>query len=124
MNIQDTNFVQEIYIKFVTKRISESEGNLCIGDVKQSIYRFRQPNQDPRKYKTLHTRRMAVNETSTTKNSVVVMKFISTNLIFKSNMGERSRKSTTLQDRYKVSGYYPRSEISGPEHCAQQTKKK
>ncbi len=38
---QDTNFVQESIIKFVTKD-SESEGNLfMVGDVKQSIYRFR-----------------------------------------------------------------------------------
>ncbi|MGG3653409.1 helicase-exonuclease AddAB subunit AddA [Bacillus pseudomycoides] len=38
---QDTNFVQESIIKFVTKD-SEQEGNLfMVGDVKQSIYRFR-----------------------------------------------------------------------------------
>ncbi|AWC30782.1 helicase-exonuclease AddAB subunit AddA [Bacillus cytotoxicus] len=38
---QDTNFVQESIIKLVTKD-SEQEGNLfMVGDVKQSIYRFR-----------------------------------------------------------------------------------
>ncbi|MDM5153791.1 helicase-exonuclease AddAB subunit AddA [Bacillus sp. DX1.1] len=38
---QDTNFVQESIIKLVTKD-SEREGNLfMVGDVKQSVYRFR-----------------------------------------------------------------------------------
>ena len=38
---QDTNMVQETLIKLVT-RDSEEQGNLfMVGDVKQSIYRFR-----------------------------------------------------------------------------------
>ena len=77
MNIKIRTSVQESIIKFVTKD-SESEGNLfMVGDVKQSIYRFRlaEPGLFLGKYKRFTQEGLGGGmKIDLAKTSVVVMK--------------------------------------------------
>ena len=97
---QDTNFVQESIIKFVTKD-SESEGNLfMVGDVKQSIYRFRlaEPGLFLGKYKRFTQEglgggmKIDLAKNFRSRHEVLA----GTNFIFKQIMGEEVGKSITM----------------------------
>ncbi len=51
---QDSNLVQEVMLKMISRNSSETPNIFMVGDVKQSIYRFRQANPELflEKYKT------------------------------------------------------------------------
>jgi DNA helicase/exodeoxyribonuclease V, subunit A (EC 3.1.11.5) len=89
---QDTNMVQEAILKLVTKE-REEEGNMfMVGDVKQSIYRFRlaEPFLFLSKYKRFNTTgddsglRIDLNKNFRSRPEVLD----ATNFIFKQIMGE------------------------------------
>ncbi|QJX61310.1 helicase-exonuclease AddAB subunit AddA [Niallia circulans] len=87
---QDVNLVQESILKLVTKD-SESEGNLfMVGDVKQSIYRFRlaEPNLFLAKYLRFQEREDAGYKIDLAKNFRSRKEVLEgTNFLFKQIMG-------------------------------------
>ena len=87
---QDVNLVQESILKLVTKNI-ESEGNLfMVGDVKQSIYRFRlaEPNLFLAKYLRFQEREDAGFKIDLAKNFRSRKEVLEgTNFLFKQIMG-------------------------------------
>ncbi len=89
---QDTNMVQEAILKLVTKESEESGNMFMVGDVKQSIYRFRlaEPFLFLSKYKRFDTEgresglRIDLNKNFRSRPEVLD----ATNFIFKQIMGE------------------------------------
>lgn len=89
---QDTNMVQEAILKLVTKDSEESGNMFMVGDVKQSIYRFRlaEPFLFLSKYKRFDTEgresglRIDLNKNFRSRPEVLD----ATNFIFKQIMGE------------------------------------
>ncbi|NLP50005.1 helicase-exonuclease AddAB subunit AddA [Bacillus sp. RO1] len=89
---QDTNMVQEAILKLVTKESEEAGNMFMVGDVKQSIYRFRlaEPFLFLSKYKRFDTEgresglRIDLNKNFRSRPEVLD----ATNFIFKQIMGE------------------------------------
>ncbi|MEH7449089.1 helicase-exonuclease AddAB subunit AddA [Bacillus toyonensis] len=124
---QDTNFVQESIIKFVTKD-SESEGNLfMVGDVKQSIYRFRlaEPGLFLGKYKRFTQEgsgggmKIDLAKNFRSRHEVLA----GTNFIFKQIMGEEVGEIDYDADaELKLGASYPIGEdVAAELLCIQQT---
>ena len=124
---QDTNFVQESIIKFVTKD-SESEGNLfMVGDVKQSIYRFRlaEPGLFLGKYKRFTQEglgggmKIDLAKNFRSRHEVLA----GTNFIFKQIMGEEVGEIDYDADaELKLGASYPEGEdVAAELLCIQQT---
>lgn len=112
---QDTNMVQEAILQLVTKD-SEQEGNLfMVGDVKQSIYRFRLA--EPNLFLTKYNRFLSAGEGSGLRIDLA-RNFRSrkevldgTNYIFKQIMGEKVGEIEYDEDAELVNGApYPTDE--------------
>lgn len=112
---QDTNMVQEAILKLVTKE-SEDTGNMfMVGDVKQSIYRFRlaEPFLFLSKYKRFDTQgrasglRIDLNKNFRSRPEVLD----ATNFIFKQIMGETVGEIDYDDDAELKFGaaYYPKA---------------
>lgn len=111
---QDTNLVQEMILKLVTKS-SEANGNLfMVGDVKQSIYRFRlaEPFLFLSKYKKFATNNHSGLKIDLSKNFRSRAEILdSTNFLFKQLMGETVGEIIYDQDaELKLGAAYPPSE--------------
>lgn len=109
---QDTNLVQESILKFVTKD-DEASGNLfMVGDVKQSIYRFRlaEPFLFLSKYKRFtkdaNNTGMKIDLSKNFRSRAEVLD--ATNFIFKQIMGERVGEIVYDEDaELKLGASYP-----------------
>ncbi|PAD68546.1 helicase-exonuclease AddAB subunit AddA, partial [Bacillus sp. 7586-K] len=109
---QDTNLVQESILKFVTKD-EEASGNLfMVGDVKQSIYRFRlaEPFLFLSKYKRFtkdaNNTGMRIDLSKNFRSRAEVLD--ATNFIFKQIMGERVGEIVYDEDaELKLGASYP-----------------
>lgn len=113
---QDTNLVQETILKLVSKGEHAAEGNLfMVGDVKQSIYRFRlaEPMLFLNKYKQFTPdgketgKRIDLNKNFRSRSDVLD----STNFLFKQLMGETVGEiEYDEQAELKLGASYPESE--------------
>ncbi|MFS0655996.1 helicase-exonuclease AddAB subunit AddA [Bacillus sp. 179-C3.3 HS] len=113
---QDTNLVQETILKLVSKGKTPEEGNLfMVGDVKQSIYRFRlaEPMLFLNKYKQFRHdgketgKRIDLNKNFRSRSDVLD----STNFLFKQLMGEAVGEiEYDEQAELKLGASYPESE--------------
>ncbi|MDQ0174711.1 helicase-exonuclease AddAB subunit AddA [Bacillus chungangensis] len=112
---QDVNLVQETILQLVTAD-SETDGNLfMVGDVKQSIYRFRlaEPNLFLTKYRRFNSEgdqtglRIDLSKNFRSRSEVLA----GTNYIFKQLMGENVGEMAYDQDAELVKGAaYPETE--------------
>ncbi|OAS83930.1 helicase-exonuclease AddAB subunit AddA [Metabacillus litoralis] len=113
---QDTNLVQESILKLVTKD-EEATGNLfMVGDVKQSIYRFRlaEPFLFLSKYKrftqTAEQTGMRIDLSKNFRSRTEVLD--GTNYLFKQIMGEKVGEIVYDHDaELKLGATYPESEL-------------
>ncbi|MHC1990700.1 helicase-exonuclease AddAB subunit AddA [Bacillus safensis] len=113
---QDTNLVQETILKLVSKGEHAADGNLfMVGDVKQSIYRFRlaEPMLFLNKYKQFTPdgketgKRIDLNKNFRSRSDVLD----STNFLFKQLMGETVGEiEYDEQAELKLGASYPESE--------------
>ncbi|OBW53736.1 helicase-exonuclease AddAB subunit AddA [Bacillus safensis] len=113
---QDTNLVQETILRLVSKGEHAAEGNLfMVGDVKQSIYRFRlaEPMLFLNKYKQFTPdgketgKRIDLNKNFRSRSDVLD----STNFLFKQLMGETVGEiDYDEQAELKLGASYPESE--------------
>ncbi|MBR0639982.1 helicase-exonuclease AddAB subunit AddA [Bacillus safensis] len=113
---QDTNLVQETILKLVSKGEYAADGNLfMVGDVKQSIYRFRlaEPMLFLNKYKQFTPdgketgKRIDLNKNFRSRSDVLD----STNFLFKQLMGETVGEiEYDEQAELKLGASYPESE--------------
>lgn len=113
---QDTNLVQETILKLVSKGEYAADGNLfMVGDVKQSIYRFRlaEPMLFLNKYKQFTSdgketgKRIDLNKNFRSRSDVLD----STNFLFKQLMGETVGEiEYDEQAELKLGASYPESE--------------
>lgn len=113
---QDTNLVQETILKLVSKGEYATDGNLfMVGDVKQSIYRFRlaEPMLFLNKYKQFTPdgketgKRIDLNKNFRSRSDVLD----STNFLFKQLMGETVGEiEYDEQAELKLGASYPESE--------------
>ena len=112
---QDTNLVQETILQLVTTD-SEADGNLfMVGDVKQSIYRFRlaEPNLFLTKYRRFNSEgdqtglRIDLSKNFRSRSEVLA----GTNYIFKQLMGVKVGEMAYEQDAELIKGAaYPETE--------------
>ncbi|GGE72636.1 helicase-exonuclease AddAB subunit AddA [Priestia taiwanensis] len=117
---QDTNFVQESILRLVTKD-GEASGNLfMVGDVKQSIYRFRlaEPGLFLGKYKRFtkdgEESGLRIDLSQNFRSRAEVLD--ATNFIFKQIMGERVGEIMYDNDaELKLGANYPESDRTAAE---------